>query len=61
MVAPPVPHSGELVDLVIAAQGGEAAAFTALVVRFQRLAIGLAVGWLGDIELNASSEITRPG
>jgi RNA polymerase sigma factor (sigma-70 family) len=41
---------GNLGELVAAAQAGDAAAFTTLVVRFQALAVGLAVGWVGDIE-----------
>jgi RNA polymerase sigma factor (sigma-70 family) len=41
----------ELAELVIAAQHGDDIAFAALVGRFQRLAVALALGWLGDIEL----------
>jgi RNA polymerase sigma factor (sigma-70 family) len=41
----------DLSEIVSAAQGGDDTAFAMLVVRFQRLAVALAVGWLGDIEL----------
>ncbi|HEV8635398.1 MAG TPA: sigma-70 family RNA polymerase sigma factor, partial [Chloroflexota bacterium] len=46
-----VPRAADLRELVGAAQRGDDAAFAGIVVRFQRLAVGLAVGWLGDVEL----------
>jgi RNA polymerase sigma-70 factor (ECF subfamily) len=46
-----VPSAGDLSEIVSAAQGGDDTAFAVLVVRFQRLALALSVGWLGDIEL----------
>lgn len=44
-------RSVELREFVCAAQCGDENAFTVIVVRVQRLAIALAVGWLGDVEL----------
>lgn len=44
-------RSDDLAELVRAAQGGDDPAFAHLVERAQRLAVGLAVGWLGDVEL----------
>jgi RNA polymerase sigma factor (sigma-70 family) len=44
-------RAGDLVELVSAAQRGDDLAFAGLVARFQRLAVALAVGWLGDMEL----------
>lgn len=44
-------RSDRLAEVVLAAQRGDAAAFTALVMEVQALAVGLAVGWLGDVEL----------
>ena len=40
-----------LSELIAAAQRGDDAAFVGLVVRSQRLAVGLALGWLGDPDL----------
>jgi RNA polymerase sigma-70 factor (ECF subfamily) len=51
MSSPTVPSAGNLRHIVTAAQGGDDTAFAELVARFQRLAMALAVGWLGDIEL----------
>jgi F-type H+-transporting ATPase subunit beta len=44
-------HSADLREFVRAAQCGDESAFTQIVMQVQRLAVGLAVGWLGDVEL----------
>lgn len=48
---PTTSGSADLSDLVRAAQSGDERAFATLVMRVQHVAVGLAVGWLGDVEL----------
>jgi len=46
-----LPHSADLQEFVRAAQSGDDRAFALLVMRVEHVAVGLAVGWLGDVEL----------